>query len=93
MIFGLLSYTGPDRPLRLITSPAMLESAFLASSEEGMVRVRPRNCSVARKNRMRMEVLHLWKKVRFNFFLSPYVTWSTRGGKKESRHCEELRGT
>lgn len=56
MIFELLSYTGPDRPLRLITSPAMLESAFLASSEEGVVRVRPRTCRVARKNRMRMEV-------------------------------------
>lgn len=91
MMFGLLSYTGPDRPLRLITSPAVLESAFLASSEDGMVRVRPRNCSVARKNRMRMEVCFGKRCVFISFFL--LMRLGRRGGQKESRRCEELRGT
>lgn len=50
---GLLSPTGPDRPSRLTTSSAVFAIALLASLEEGMVRARPRDCSVTRKRRMR----------------------------------------
>lgn len=51
---GLLSPTGPDRPSRLTTSSAVFAIALLASLEEGMVRARPRDCSVTRKRRMRI---------------------------------------
>ena len=86
MMFGLLSYMGPSRPPRLTTSSAVLEIALLALSEEGMVRARPSDCSVARKMRMKVEVFIVGKRECFFIFFL-FLYGDLVRGREESRQC------